>query len=50
MSEQIKNQDFVETEPLNDLPVTAEQADKARAGGEGKTVKIDFCKTDMITL
>ena len=49
MSEQLQNQDTTETEPLNDLPVTAEQADNAKAG-EGRKVTIDFCKTDMTAL
>lgn len=47
MSNQDQNQDLIETEPLTDLPLTAEQSDDTRAGGEGKTVKIDFCKTDL---
>lgn len=47
MSNQDQNQDLIETEPLNDLPLTAEQSDNTTGGGEGKTVKIDFCKTDL---
>ena len=51
-TEQDQIQDFTETEPLTDSTLTAEQADKVRAGvdlgnvlsGEGKRVTIDFCK------
>ena len=32
------------TASLADLPLTAEQAEQTKAG---KTVKIDFCKTDV---
>lgn len=41
MSKEDQVQDSIETEPLNDLPLSAEQADKATAG-RGGTAEIHF--------
>ena len=50
MSQKDQIQDH--TESLTDLPLTIEQAEQTKAAvgtqlfGEGKQVKIDFCKTN----
>lgn len=53
MRQQDQLQDDIITERLEDLPVTEGQANQTKAGsdlfreslaGEGKKVKIDFCK------
>ena len=49
MSQQDQIQDETQTASLADLPLTADEADQAKAGAglsEGKKVVIDFCKTD----
>jgi hypothetical protein len=50
MSKQAQIQDGIRAEALADLSLTTAQAERTKAGtlwGEGKKVKIDFCKTDL---
>lgn len=46
MTKEDQGQDLIETGPLNDLPLTAEQADKATAGGEGRRAEIHFVEVN----